>query len=89
MGTEKNGFFFSEELPAPDQVVLKRISVEISRQNANLAQIKERMAEEAQAIGANAILGFVYGQKPHKGLKLLKLKWDTESWHGEGSAVVL
>ena len=85
-GTETDGIFFTEkEIGHAKQV--KHISVEISRQNANLFQLKKRMAGEAQRVGANAIMNFRYGQRAHRGLKLLALKWDTESWHGEGEAV--
>ena len=85
-GTTTDGVFFTEDSIGNVQP-LQRIKVEISRQNSNLAAIKVKMAAEAKAIGATAIMNFGYGQKAHKGLKLLLPKWDTESWHGEGDAV--
>ena len=88
-GTEKDSIFFSES--SPEQITtLKHIKVEISRQNANLAEVKIEMAKEAKLVNANAIVNFKYGQKAHSGWdKFISFKWDTESWHGEGDAVSL
>jgi hypothetical protein len=47
------------------------------------------MAAEARQLGANGITNFRYGQRKHPWWELLLLKWDTESWHGEGDAVTL
>jgi hypothetical protein len=77
--------FFSED-KADNLRVLKHIHVEISRQNSNLTEVKDRMVKEALNAGANAIVNFKYGQRKHK---LFSLQWDSESWHGEGDAVVL
>ena len=85
-GTVCDGVFFTESA-LTGAAVVRHLRVEISRQNANLFQLKKRMAGEAQRVGANAIMNFRYGQRAHRGLKLLALKWDTESWHGEGEAV--
>jgi uncharacterized protein YbjQ (UPF0145 family) len=85
-GTTTDGVFFTEDAIENVQSI-QHIRVEISRQNSNLAAIKARMAAQAKAMGATAIMNFVYGQKAHKGLKLFIPKWDTESWHGEGEAV--
>jgi hypothetical protein len=84
-GTTTDDVFFSEDAISGAQVV-KQVKVEISRQNANLREVKQRMAAEAKAAGATAIMNFRYGQKAHKGLKRLAFKWDAESWHGEGDA---
>lgn len=67
---------------------IRKIHVEISRQNSNLFEVKKQMAGEAKSIGANAVMNFKYGQKKHKTWELvLTFKWDTESWHGEGDAI--
>lgn len=67
---------------------IRKIHVEISRQNSNLFEVKKQMAREAKSIGANAVMNFKYGQKKHKTWELvLSFKWDTESWHGEGDAI--
>lgn len=85
--TEFDGVVFSEH-PLPGVTILRRISVEISRQNSNLDQVRKQMAAEAIRIGANAIMNFRYGQRAHQWWQLLfTLKWDTESWYGEGDAV--
>jgi hypothetical protein len=86
-GTTTDGIFFTE-VSIPGAAVRRRISVEISRQNANLSEVKRRMASEARAAGASAIMNFRYGQKAHPWWELVfTFKWDTESWHGEGEAV--
>lgn len=85
-GTTTDEIFFTEDGIANANPI-KHISVEISRQNSNLTAVKVKMAAEAKALGATAIMNFRYGQKAHKGLKLLLPKWDTESWHGEGDAI--
>jgi hypothetical protein len=88
-GTVCNDIFFTESTPS-HSTVLKHIHVEISRQNSNLTEIKEKMAYEAKVAGANAIINFRYGQKKHQWWELIfTIKWDTESWHGEGDAVAL
>jgi hypothetical protein len=88
-GTEVDGIFFTESFPSPDCPQLREIKVERSRQNSNLPEIKKMMAAQAKAAGANAIVGFKYGQRAHKWYQLHIFKWDTESWYGEGIAVTL
>ena len=85
-GSVSSNIFFTED-SYPSATVLKHIHVEISRQNSNLAQVKEKMVRQGQAVGANAIVNFRYGQKAHSLIGLLSFKWDTESWHGEGDAI--
>ena len=44
---------------------------------------------QVKSLGGNAVMNFKYGQKAHKGMKLLNpFKWDTEGWHGEGDVVI-
>jgi len=87
-GTDYEGIFFTEDLIA-GAIPLGRVHVEISRQNANLAQVKSKMATQAKAMGAIAIQSFMYGQKAHKWWQqAFTFKWDTESWHGDGQAVL-
>lgn len=79
--------FFTEESIAEANVI-KNLSVEISRQNSNLNEIKKELAKQAKNIGATAIMNFKYGQRKHKTLELVfSFKWDTESWYGEGQAI--
>ena len=85
-GLTSDGVFFTED-SIPGAVPVKRISVEISRQNSNLNEVKSQMASEASAAGANAIMNFRYGQRKHNWWQLVAFKWDTESWYGEGDAV--
>lgn len=86
-GTLCDGIFFTEQ-PIPSSALIRHIHVEISRQNSNLKEVKEKMAAEALSLGATAIANFSYGQKPHERWELVfTFKWDTESWHGEGDAV--
>jgi hypothetical protein len=84
-GTLHQGVFITEaELPGES---LGPVTVSIGRQNANLDEVKERLAREAAGKGANAVSGLRYGQRKHGALKLVNpLRWDTESWEGEGEA---
>ncbi|MHB1297313.1 MAG: hypothetical protein ACYC0B_02190 [Gemmatimonadaceae bacterium] len=87
-GTISDGVFFTESAPASARV-LGPASVEISRQNATLTDVKHALALRAVKAGGNAIVGFRYGQRAHSWWELLLLKWDTESWYGRGSIAIL
>lgn len=88
-GTICNGIFFTEQA-IPGATVIRHLETEISRQNSDLNEVKERLATDATSLGATAIANFRYGQKAHNRWDLaLSFKWDTESWHGEGDAVKL
>jgi hypothetical protein len=86
-GTTCEGIFFVE-CPIPGAQTLRHVSVEISRQNSNLGEVKRRIALDAKNLGATAVMNFKYGQRAHAWWELVfTLKWDTESWWGEGDAV--
>ena len=85
-GTTVDGIFFTEQAISGASPI-RHLHIEISLQNSNLAQVKSRLAADAAALGANAIMNFKYGQKVHHWSQLISFKWDTESWHGEGDAV--
>ena len=86
-GTVCEDVFFTENA-IPGVPIVRHLHVEIPRQNADLGEVKARLAREAQSLGATAIANFRYGQKKHQWWELVfTLKWDTESWHGEGDAV--
>ena len=87
-GTIKDGIFFTEAAIAR-ATIIKHLHVEISRQNATLAELKSRLAEEVRSCGGNVLMQFRYGQRKHHWTELLAFKWDTESWHGEGDAASL
>ncbi|HEU5254093.1 MAG TPA: hypothetical protein VFU16_12290 [Solirubrobacterales bacterium] len=84
-GTVHQGVFVTEgDLPGES---LGKVSVSIGKQNANLAEIKEKLAAEAHKRGANAVASLRYGQRKHGPLQLVNpLRWDTEVWVGEGEA---
>jgi hypothetical protein len=85
-GTILDGVFFTESLVAK-AVVVGRVRTEISRQNSNLTEVKRCLARDATKMGANVVMGFCYGQRKHAWWEnVLTLKWDTESWYGEGDA---
>ena len=89
IGNWHEGVFFTEGTLSGNLHIVGNVSVEISRQNANLTEVKSLLAVKAKSQGANVIQCFVYGQKAHKWWELIfSLKWDTESWHGSGQAVV-
>jgi hypothetical protein len=83
------GIVFTERRYVEGARYLDALQVEISRQNANLATVRKRLAEQAKAKGANCVGGFEYGQRAHHGVELLLPKWDTESWYGTGDALFL
>jgi len=87
-GTVQDGVFFTES-SIPGAKLVKHLHVEISRQNSTLSELKARLASEAKACGGTALTAFRYGQKKHHWTELFAFKWDTESWHGEGDAVVI
>ncbi len=85
--TLQDGVYFCESMP-PDVKSIQRIDVTISRQNAHLEEVKAEMARRARASGANAVVGFRYGQRSHKWWQqVFTIKWDSESWFGEGEAI--
>jgi uncharacterized protein YbjQ (UPF0145 family) len=85
-GTLHHGVFITEgDLPGEE---LGTISATIGRQNANLNQIKDRLATEAEQKGANAVASLQYGQRKHGPAELMNpFRWDTETWFGEGRAM--
>jgi hypothetical protein len=90
IGNWHEGVFFTEGIVQQAGHPCGAIKVEISRQNSNLSQVKSEMARQAKAKGANVIQVFRYGQKAHKWWELIfTFKWDTESWYGNGDAVVV
>ena len=88
-GNVYEGMFFTENA-VPGATTIRHLHVEISRQNADVGEVKRRLAQEARTIGANVLMNFRYGQKKHRWRELVfTLKWDSESWHGDGDAVKL
>lgn len=86
-GTVHEGVFFTESSLAAGER-LGSVSVKIGKQNANLGQVKTKMAEQAKARGATAIAEFRYGQRKHGPIQLINpFRWDTEHWYGEGIAI--
>ena len=85
-GTLNAGVFFTESI-IPRATTKRHIRVEISRQNANLHDIKGNLARAATRVGANAVQSFKYGQRSHRWWEYLTFKWDSEAWFGEGDAV--
>ncbi len=81
------GIFISEK-DIPEAELIQHIEVKISRQNADLNQIKDLLAIKAQELGVQTVMNFRYGQIKHSLLSYLNpFKWDSESWYGEGDAV--
>lgn len=85
-GTLCDEIFFTES-KISEVSILKHIQVDISRQNSDLSEVKQQLARDAKAVGAKAIMNFRYGQKKHQWWQLVLIKWDTESWYGEGDAI--
>jgi hypothetical protein len=88
-GTICDGVFFTEQI-IPGASAIEHLHCEISRQNSNLTEVKQSLADQASRYNANVVMNFRYGQKKHEWWELVfTFKWDTESWHGEGDAVKL
>ena len=81
-GTVQDGVFFTEH--AVDGEDLGPVSVEVTRQNANLFEVKSQMAMRARAQGADVIARFEYGQKKNG---LAFWRWDSEHWYGRGQVI--
>jgi hypothetical protein len=81
-GTIHDGIFFTELTIEGDDA--GAVSVEVTRQNANLFEVKAQMAAQARARGADVITQFTYGQKKNG---LAFWRWDSEHWYGRGRAV--
>ena len=89
-GTEFEGVFFTESPPPPGTQVLREVTAKRNRQNSNLTEIKSSLAQQAVAVGANAVVLFRYGQRAHKWWEqAFTFRWDSEAWYGEGKAVQL
>jgi hypothetical protein len=84
-GTVHDGVFVTEsDLPGES---LGSVSATIGRQNADLNQVKHKLAQEAAKRGGNAVALLQYGQRKHGPMKLMNpFRWDTESWFGQGEA---
>ncbi len=80
-GTVQDGVFFTES-PGVAGEPKGSVTVEINRQNANLFDVKAKMAAQARSRGADVIAGFTYGQKKH-----YFRVWDSEHWFGKGTAI--
>ncbi len=87
-GTVQDGVFFTES-SIPQAKLVKHLHVEISRQNSTLSELKARLAAQVKECGGTALSTFRYGQRKHHWTELFAFKWDTESWHGEGDAVII
>ncbi len=88
-GTVHGEIFFTEE-SVPSATVLRHLRVTIPRQNADLDQVKDLLAQKARNAGATAVMNFRYGQKRNAWWRLfITTTWDTEGWYGEGDAVKL
>ena len=88
-GTESDGIFFSEDAAPSATQVLGRVSFRKNRQNWDLARIKQELARQAAALGADSVVNFEYGQISAKWYEHLLPRWDSESWYGEGDAIRL
>ncbi|MBC7762310.1 MAG: hypothetical protein H7201_11055 [Candidatus Saccharibacteria bacterium] len=89
-GSTFDGVFFTEGAAQNLTVDGVKLTVEVSRQNANLHEVKKRLAAQVLVRGGNALVDFEYGQKSHSVLQqLFTFKWDSESWHGSGYAARL
>ncbi len=72
-GSSMGGIFFVEGV-IPGARAFEHIRIEIGKQNANLIQVKQEMAEKANKKGAVAVQSFRYGQM-------------KKGWYGEGDLV--
>lgn len=85
-GTVYDGIYFTEDV-IPGALVAGHVKVEISRQNANLTEVKAKLAQQTKRLGVSSVMNFRYGQRKHSWWQqVFTFKWDTESWYGEGDA---
>lgn len=77
-GTYSNGVFFSEQ-SAPSAHVRKMVvSVELGRDQANITEMKRRLAAKVQEAGGNALLTFTYARTA------AMMGWGDGMWRGSG-----
>jgi hypothetical protein len=79
-GTVVDDVFFTEEAGELYRINPSELRVKISRQNANLPELKRLLARRVRAAGGNALVGFTYGQKR------TFFGWDDVAWQGTGYA---
>jgi hypothetical protein len=84
---EVEGVVITEARHVAGARYLGPVSVEINRQNSNLAAVRLQLAREVLRLGGNCLGGFEYGQRAHKWWQLFALRWDTEMWVGRGDAL--
>lgn len=81
------GIYFTRQDPHGARVV-KRIEVTLSGRRSTLDEVKSRMADQARAVGAQAVVNFRYG---HGGSTWWRRQIEhgrsSGGWHGEGEAV--
>jgi hypothetical protein len=82
-GNFVDGVFFTEDAGAIYRIQESAIQVKISRQNANLPQLKQQLAHKVRQAGGNALVGFTYGQKRSF------FGWDDVAWQGAGFPAIL
>jgi hypothetical protein len=86
---EVEGVLITESKHVTGAKYLGPVSVEINRQNSNLAAVRLRLAQEVRRLGGNCLGGFEYGQRAHRWWQLFAFRWDTEMWFGKGDALYL
>lgn len=61
-----------------------------NQQLKDLDAVKDQLANKARAMGANAVIDFVYGQKSTSWFRSMFLSLDDNiNWYGSGTAVVI
>jgi hypothetical protein len=81
-GHEFDGVFFTEQsiIGVPS---LKKCSAVSNVQNTHIDKLKAQLAQQARAVGANAIVNFTYAQRANF------FSFSSVSWEASGDAVRL
>ena len=87
-GSEADGVFFAEAPAIEGARQLGAVKVEVGGQNKDIRAVKAALAERVKALGGNALVGFTYGQQGNPWYRSLTGLFDTEHWHGSGTAVL-
>lgn len=81
---ESGVLFLTGDLPG--YLVSGSVESNINRQNAQLSNLRESLAELAVSNSANVVTNFTDSQRGHKPISLMNpFKWDTEGLSGFGN----
>jgi hypothetical protein len=77
-GTYSNGVFFTEQSAPQTHVRKMLVSVDLERSDANITEMKRRLARKVVDAGGNALVTFTYSRAT------AMMGWGDGMWRGSG-----